>query len=116
MATALSPLAEKAIALGSTEWLKKLLRELLPLIVDLPDTPAGHRQAQRWDALVKERMAQRGLGTPTQKKNPIVRRVLKAIDPNNPDLEDVGFSTEKWTEINMPAEIAVGDRSAKPIA
>ena len=117
---ALAPLApelEKAIALCSTEWLKTLLRELLPQVIGVADTPAGHWQAQQWDALIKARMAQRGLTTPNQQKNPItdVRRVLKAIDEVHPALDDVGFSPEEWTEINMPSEIAVGDRTAKPI-
>ncbi|WP_228025226.1 protelomerase family protein [cf. Phormidesmis sp. LEGE 11477] len=108
---------EEAIALCSTEWLKSLLRELLPQVVGVTDTAAGHRQAQQWDALVKERMAQRGLKSLSQQKNPItdVRRVLKAIDPNHPALADVGFSPEQWTEINMPSEQAVAQRSAKPI-
>ena len=108
---------EEAIALCSTEWLKSLLRELLPQVVHVADTPAGHRQAQQWDALVKERMAQRGLRTISQQKNPItdVRRVLKAIDAAHPALADVGFTPEQWTEINMPSEKAVAQRSAKPI-
>lgn len=116
----MAPLAadlEKAIALCSTEWLKTLLRELLPKVANLPNTTAGHRQAQQWDALVKSRMAQRGLSTPNQQKNPItdVRRVLKAIDAEHPALDDVGFSPEEWTAINMPSEQAVGDRTAKSI-
>ncbi len=63
-------------------------------------------------------MAQRGLSTPSQQKNPItdVRRVLKAIDEAHPALDDVGFSPEEWTEINMPSEQVVAHRSAKPIA
>lgn len=115
---ALTPLASKALEQCSTQWLKTLLRELLPQVLDLADTPAGHRQAQQWDALLKARMAQRGLDTPTQQKNPItdVRRVLKAIDEAHPALDDVGFSPEEWTSINMPSEVAVGDRTAKPIA
>ena len=63
-------------------------------------------------------MASRGLTTPAQQKNPItdVRRVLKAIKEEHPALDDVGFSPEEWTEINMPSEQAVAHRSAKPIA
>ena len=63
-------------------------------------------------------MANRGLTTPAQQKNPItdVRRVLKAIKEEHPALDDVGFSPEEWTEINMPSEQAVAHRSAKPIA
>ena len=63
-------------------------------------------------------MASRGLTTPAQQKNPItdVRRVLKAIMEEHPALDDVGFSPEEWTEINMPSEQAVARRSAKPIA
>ena len=108
---------EEAIALCSTEWLKSLLRELLPLVVDVADTADGHKQAQQWDALVKERMSQRGLRTISQQKNPItdVRRVLKAIDAAHPALADVGFTPDEWTEINMPSEQAVAQRSAKPI-
>ena len=81
MTTALPPVVSKALDQCSTQWLKTLLRELLPQIIDVPDTPSGHRKAQKWDALVKERMASRGLTTPAQQKNPItdVRRVLKAI-------------------------------------
>lgn len=114
---ALSPLASKALEQCSTQWLKTLLRELLPQIIDLPDTPAGHRQAQQWDTSIKERMAKRGLSTPAQQKNPItdVRRVIKAIDSNHPALDDVGFSSEEWTDINMPSEEAVAHRSAKPL-
>lgn len=113
----LTPLASKALEQCSTQWLKTLLRELLPQVIGLADTPAGHQQAQQWDALIKAKMAQRGLSTPTQQKNPItdVRRVLKAIDSNHPALEDVGFSPEEWTDINMPSELAVGDRTAKPL-
>lgn len=114
MTTALPPVLDKC----STQWLKTLLRELLPQIINVPDTPSGHRKAQKWDALVKERMASRGLNTPAQQKNPItdVRRVLKAIDEGHPALDDVGFSPDEWTEINMPSEQAVAHRSAKPIA
>ena len=63
-------------------------------------------------------MANRGLTTPAQQKNPItdVRRVLKAIDEGHPALDDVGFNPDEWTEINMPSEQAVAHRSAKPIA
>ena len=117
MVTVLEHNLEDAIALCSTEWLKTLLRELLPQVADVADTAAGHRQAQQWDALVKERMARRGLKTPSQQKNPItdVRRVLKAISAEHPALADVGFSPEEWTDINMPSEQAVAQRSAKPI-
>lgn len=117
MTTTLKHNWEEALTLCSTEWLKGLLKELLPQVVDIADTAAGHRQAQQWDALVKERMAKRGLKTPTQQKNPItdVRRVLKAIDQNHPALADVGFSPDEWTIINMPSEQAVSQRSAKPI-
>ena len=112
-----SPIVASALDQCSTEWLKSLLRELLPQVIDIADTPSGHRRAQQWDALVKERMAQRGLKTNSQQKNPItdVRRVLKAIDAAHPALVDVGFTPEEWTEINMPAEQAVAQRSAKPI-
>ena len=115
---ALPPLASKALEQCSTQWLKTLLRELLPQIIDLPNTSAGHRRAKKWDELIKERMAQRGLSTPTQQKNPItdVRRVIKAIDSGHPALDDVGFSAEEWTDINMPSEEAVANRSAKPLA
>ncbi|MGC1309370.1 MAG: protelomerase family protein [Phormidesmis sp.] len=118
MTTALPPVVSKALDQCSTQWLKTLLRELLPQIIDVPDTPPGHRKAQKWDALVKERMASRGLTTPAQQKNPItdVRRVLKAIKEEHPALDDVGFNPEEWTEINMPSEQAVAQRSAKPIA
>ena len=114
----LSPLAEKALEQCSTQWLKTLLREFLPQIIDLPNTPAGHQQAGQWDALIKGRMAQRGLETPTQQKNPItdVRQVIKAIDPQHPALDEVGFTKEEWTDINMPSEQAVGRRTAKPIS
>ncbi|MEL6882173.1 MAG: protelomerase family protein [Cyanobacteria bacterium J06607_10] len=114
---ALSPLASKALEHCSTQWLKTLLRELLPQIIDLPDTPAGHRRAQQWDSLIKERMTQRGLSTLAQQKNPItdVRRVIKAIDSNHPALDDIGFNSEEWTDINMPSEEAVAHRSAKPL-
>ena len=63
-------------------------------------------------------MASRGLTTSAQQKNPItdVRRVLKAIKEEHPALDDVGFSPEEWTEINMPSEQAIAHRSAKPIA
>ena len=63
-------------------------------------------------------MAQRGLETPTQQKDPItdVRQVIKAIDSQHPALDEVGFTKEEWTEINMPSEQAVGRRTAKPIA
>lgn len=116
--SSLSPLAEKALEQCSTQWLKTLLREFLPQIIGLPNTPAGHQQAKQWDALIKGRMAQRGLETPTQQKNPItdVRQVIKAIDPQHPALDEVGFTKEEWTEINMPSEQAVGRRTAKPIA
>ena len=118
MTTALPPVASKALDKCSTQWLKTLLRELLPQIIDVSDTPSGHRKAQKWDALLKEKMASRGLTTPAQQKNPItdVRRVLKAIREEHPALDDVGFSPEEWTEINMPSEQAVAHRSAKPIA
>ncbi|MEO0647191.1 MAG: protelomerase family protein [Cyanobacteria bacterium J06650_10] len=117
MTTALPPVASKALDKCSTQWLKTLLRELLPQIIDVPDTPSGHRKAEKWDSLLKERMANRGLTTPAQQKNPItdVRRVLKAIDEGHPALDDVGFSPDEWTEINMPSEQAVAHRSAKPI-
>ena len=116
--SSLSPLAEKALEQCSTQWLKTLLREFLPQIIDLPNTPVGRQQAGQWDALIKEKMAQRGLETPTQQKNPItdVRQVIKAIDPQHPALDEVGFTKEEWTEINMPSEQAVGRRTAKPIA
>ena len=118
MTTALPPVASKALDKCSTQWLKTLLRELLPQIINVSDNPSGHRKAQKWDALLKERMASRGLTTPAQQKNPItdVRRVLKAIKEEHPSLDDVGFSPEEWTEINMPSEQAVAHRSAKPIA
>ena len=118
MTTALPPVASKALDKCSTQWLKTLLRELLPQIINVLDTPSGHQKAQKWDASLKERMASRGLTTPAQQKNPItdVRRVLKAIKEEHPALDDVGFSPEEWTEINMPSEQAVANRSAKPIA
>ena len=116
--SSLSPLAEKALEQCSTQWLKTLLREFLPQIIDLPSTLAGHQQAGRWDALIKGKMAQRGLETPAQQKNPItdVRQVIKAIDPQHPALDEVGFTKEEWTDINMPSEQAVGSRTAKPIS
>jgi len=115
---ALPPLAEKALEQCSTQWLKTLLREFLPQIIGLSNTPVGHRQAKQWDTLIKERMAQRGLETPTQQKNPItdVRQVIKAINPQHPALDEVGFNKEEWTDINMPSEQAVARRTAKPIA
>ena len=116
--SSLSPLAEKALEQCSTQWLKTLLREFLPQIIGLPSTLAGHQQAGRWDALIKGKMAQRGLETPAQQKNPItdVRQVIKAIDPQHPALDEVGFTKEEWTDINMPSEQAVGRRTAKPIS
>lgn len=116
--SSLSSSAEKALEQCSTQWLKTLLREFLPQIIGLPNTPAGHQQAKQWDTLIKGRMAQRGLKTPTQQKNPItdVRQVIKTIDPQHPALNEVGFTKEEWTEINMPSEQAVGRRTAKPIA
>ena len=117
MTTALPPVASKALDKCSTQWLKTLLRELLPQIINVSDTLSGHQKAQKWDALLKKRMASRGLTTPAQQKNPVtdVRRVLKAIKKEHPALDDVGFSPEEWTEINMPSEQAVAQRSAKPI-
>ena len=116
--SSLSPLAEKALEQCSTQWLKTLLREFLPQIIGLPNTPAGHQQAEQWDALIKGKMALRGLKTPPQQKNPItdVRQVIKTINPQHPALDKVGFTKEEWTEINMPSEQAVGRRMAKPIA
>ena len=116
--SSLSPLAEKALEQCSTQWLKTLLREFLPQIIGLPNTPAGHQQAEQWDALIKGKMALRGLRTPPQQKNPItdVRQVIKTINPQHPALDKVGFTKEEWTEINMPSEQAVGRRMAKPIA
>lgn len=115
--SSLPPIAEKALDHCSTQWLKALLQELLPQIIGLSNTSAGHRQAKQWDGLIKERMAKRGLQTPTQQKNPItdVRQVIKAIDPQHPALDEVGFTKEEWTNINMPSEQAVGRRVAKPI-
>ena len=112
-----SPTVSQAIDRCATNWLKALLRELLPQVIDVKDTPAGHKQAKQWDSAIKERMAARGLFSLNQQKNPItdVRRVLKAIDANHPALADVGFSPAEWTEINMPTEEAVAQRSAKPI-
>ena len=46
MATTLAHDPDKVIALCSTEWLKTLLRDLLPQVVDVADAPTGHRQAQ----------------------------------------------------------------------
>ena len=112
-----SPIVSQAIGQCATNWLKALLRELLPQVVDVKDTPAGHEQAKQWDNEIKARMAARGLVSLNQQKNPItdVRRVLKAIDANHPALADVGFSSAEWTEINMPTEDAVAQRTAKPI-
>ncbi|MEO1353198.1 MAG: hypothetical protein AAFW84_31295 [Cyanobacteria bacterium J06635_15] len=108
---------ENAISTCSTSWLRNLLRKELPKVLGVEDTPAGHQQAQAFDALVKAKMAARGLVSLRQQKNPItdVRRVIKAIDPNHPALADVGFSKAEWTDINLPAEEAVAGRVAKPI-
>ncbi|MEO1353015.1 MAG: protelomerase family protein [Cyanobacteria bacterium J06635_15] len=108
---------ENAIATCSTGWLRNLLRKELPKVLGVEDTPAGHQQAQAFDALVKAKMTARGLVTLHQQKNPItdVRRVIKAIDPNHPALADVGFSKAEWTDINLPAEKAIAGRVAKPI-
>lgn len=113
----LSPIASRAIDQCSTNWLKALLRELLPQVIEVKNTPAGHAKAEQWDRLIKERMVGRGLVSLNQQKNPItdVRQVLKAIDVDHPALADVGFSPAEWTEINMPTERSVSQRSAKPI-
>ncbi|MEM9908571.1 MAG: protelomerase family protein [Cyanobacteria bacterium P01_D01_bin.44] len=113
----LEPHLEDAIASCSTGWLKNLLRKELPKVLEVKDTPAGHQQAQQWDALIKSKMVDRGLVSLRQQKNPItdVRRVIKAIDPNHPALQDVGFTPEEWTDINLPGEEAVAGRVAKPI-
>ncbi len=93
---------DKAIACGYATWLKDIIREHLPEIKDIQDTPKGHAKAKDWDTKIKQLISERGLTEPSQQKNPItaIRNAIKAIDPNHPALEDVKLSTEDLIKIN----------------
>lgn len=105
----------KAIAKARTQWLRDWLEENLPFIIDLQDTPSDHEAAKQWDTLAKKMMSDRGLKTLSQQKNLItdIRNAIKVIDPHHPALDDIGFTTEQWIEINRPSQSAVSTHVTK---
>jgi hypothetical protein len=106
---------DEAIACGYASWLKDIIREHLPEIKDIQDTPEGHAQAKEWDAKIKQLISDRGLTEPSQQKNPItaIRNAIKTIDPNHPALDDVKLSTEDWIKINNDTHDKVSERENK---
>jgi hypothetical protein len=108
-------LLDKAIACGKTKWLKELIASEVPKLEHLEDTADGRAFARQWDADVKEIMANRGLKSLSQQKNPLtdLRNAIKVFNPHHPALAYVGFSAEQWIEINQPTSDKVGNRSTR---
>ena len=106
---------ESAIECARPQWLKELLKEYLPKLVSLGNTPSDIEKAETLYSQIKERFADRGLTKPSQQKNRItdVRNAIKIFDPHHPVLDVVGLSTSQWIEINSAAAIASGNRSTQ---
>jgi TolA-binding protein len=104
-----------ALDFAATAWLKEFLRELLPAIKDLQNTPEDHAKAQEWDAKLKALFVKRGLTTPSQQKNRIadVRNAIRSIDPNHPALDDIKLPPEDYRAINNAASDKVAERETK---
>ena len=110
-----SSLLDRACAVARTNWLRELLAEHLPRLVQLSDTQEDLEIAQEWDYFIKEQLRSRGLISPPQQKNRItdVRNAIKVIDPEHPALLVVGFSASQWMEINSMAAGATASRTTQ---
>ncbi len=105
----------RACAVARTKWLRQLLAEHLPRLIELSGSKEDLEIAKEWDSLIKEKLAERGLISPHQQKNRItdVRNAIKVIDPNHPALEVVGFTANEWIEINSMASTESTNRTTQ---
>jgi len=106
---------DRACEVARTKWLRELLAEHLPRLVQLSDTQEDLETAQEWDCLIKEQLRSRGLISLHQQKNRItdVRNAIKVIDPEHPALLVVGFTAHEWMEINSMAASATASRTTQ---
>ena len=106
---------DRACEVARTKWLRELLAEHLPRLVQLSDTQEDLEIAQEWDCFIKEQLRSRGLISLHQQKNRItdVRNAIKVIDPEHPALGVVGFTAHEWMEINSMAASATASRTTQ---
>jgi hypothetical protein len=109
---------ERACGVGRTQWLRQLLAEHLPRLIELSDSPEDLELAKQWDSTLKQEFVERGLISPSQQKNRItdVRNAIKVIDPNHPALNVVGFTADEWVEINSMASAESTNRTTQFLA
>ena len=104
-------LMEKAIAHGRTKWLRTLMAERLPAIINEqnPDN------IQQWDSDLKQFMGDRGLVEPRQQKDywSDLRNAISTLNPNHPALALVGLTTQQWISINNTDRDKLQNRTTK---
>ena len=86
-------LRSKAIAFGRTLWLRNLIADRLPEIIDCQD----EETIEQWDDSIKEFMRIRGLIEPRQQKDywTDIRNAISTFNPNHIALSVVGLSTSR---------------------
>ncbi len=75
----------RAYAVARTKWLRQLLAEELPRLIELSGSKEDLEIAKQWDSLIKQKFVERGLISLHQQKNRItdVRNAIKVIDPDH---------------------------------
>ncbi len=75
----------RACAVARTKWLRQLLAEHLPRLIELSGSKEDLEIAKQWDSLIKQKFVERGLISLHQQKNRItdVRNAIKVIDPDH---------------------------------
>ena len=105
-------LLEKAIAHCSTKWLRMVMAEKLPELMEATE----ESQIEQWDLQIKEVLKERGLADTTQRNCwTDIRGAIAALNPKHQSLNIVGLSTEKHIEINNRVNAKVQNRSTKLI-
>ena len=104
-------LMEQAIDHGRTKWLRNLIAERLPEIVNVQDVST----IQQWDLSLKQFMSERGLIEPRQQKDywTDIRNAISTVNPHHPALSLVGLSTEQWISLNHQQREQLQNRTTK---
>ncbi len=106
-------LMTEAIEHGRTKWLRNLISERLPEIIN-EQNPSAIKQ---WDCSIKQFMRERGLIEPRQQKDywTDLRNAISTFNPHHPALSLVGLSTEQWITINNTNRDKLQNRTTKLI-
>lgn len=104
-------LLDKAIAYGRTKWLRTLIADRLPEIINEQNSET----IQQWDLNIKEFMRDRGLIEPRQQKDywSDIRNAISTFNPEHPALSLVGLNTQQWISINNTDRDKLQNRTTK---